>query len=151
MLKSALPLSKRGCKQRGFTLIEVLVTVTVLTTGLLGLAYLQAFGIRSVQSAYLRTQATQMANTAFDRMRANRPAALAGAYDLALSDSAGEIEDCETTACIDLVLWREALQALPSGNGSISVNVAGKATVIVTWDDRHDTDPLLQFSLETLI
>lgn len=154
MLKPAPALVGQPGKQAGFTLIEVLVTVVVLTIGLLGLANLQAVGIRSVHSAYLRSQATQIANTAFDRMRANRPAAMAGEYDIGINDDTGAIEDCTTSACVDVIQWREALQALPSGTGSISVDAAGKATVIVAWNDQRDTESspsLLQFTLETLI
>ncbi|NOS87695.1 MAG: type IV pilus modification protein PilV [Methylococcaceae bacterium] len=58
--------------ERGFTLIEVLVAMVVLSIGLLGLAGLQATSLKSNQSAYHRSQATQLAYEMADRMRANR-------------------------------------------------------------------------------
>ncbi len=55
----------------GFTLIEVLIAMLVLAVGLLGLAGLQATSLRNNQSAYNRSQATQLAYDLADRMRAN--------------------------------------------------------------------------------
>ncbi|MCX7101946.1 MAG: type IV pilus modification protein PilV, partial [Methylobacter sp.] len=61
-----------GMKQTaGFTLIEVLIAMLVLAVGLLGLAGLQATSLKSNQSAYNRSQATQLAYDLADRMRAN--------------------------------------------------------------------------------
>ncbi len=56
---------------RGITMIEVLVTMIILSIGLLGLAGLQLTGMRSVNSASLRTQATVLINDITERMRAN--------------------------------------------------------------------------------
>ena len=55
----------------GFTLIEVLIAMLVLAVGLLGLAGLQATSLKNNQSAYNRSQATQLAYDMADRMRAN--------------------------------------------------------------------------------
>lgn len=64
-------------KTSGFTLIEVLVTLVVLSVGLLGLAGLQLVGMRGNHSAYLRTRATLAAADLVDRMRL-RPQDFAG-------------------------------------------------------------------------
>jgi|TARA_B110000240_G_C13428330_1_gene422572 type IV pilus assembly protein PilV len=56
----------------GFTLIEVLITLIVFSIGLLGLANLQGQSINSSYNAHLRTQATSLASSMIDRMRANR-------------------------------------------------------------------------------
>ncbi len=55
----------------GFTLIEVLVALVVLSIGLLGVAGLQAKSQQFSRSAYLNTQATVLAHDMFERMRAN--------------------------------------------------------------------------------
>lgn len=47
----------------GFSLVEVLVALLVLAIGLLGLAALQAQGLRFNHDAYVRTQATNLATT----------------------------------------------------------------------------------------
>jgi len=55
----------------GFTMIEVLVTLIILSIGLLGLAGLQANSMTNNHNAYLKSQAIIMANDIADRMRAN--------------------------------------------------------------------------------
>jgi type IV pilus assembly protein PilV len=58
--------------QQGLTLIEVLVTVVVLSVGLLGVAAIQSFSLQSNQAAYERTQATSLAYEFADFLRVNR-------------------------------------------------------------------------------
>lgn len=55
----------------GFTLIEVMVSVLILSTGLLGLIGLQTAGLKNVVSSYNRTQASHFASEIADRIRAN--------------------------------------------------------------------------------
>ncbi|GAB6041026.1 type IV pilus modification protein PilV [Endothiovibrio diazotrophicus] len=57
-------------RSRGFTLLEVLVALLVLSVGLLGLANLQILGLRSTQGAFLRSQATLLAEELAEKMRA---------------------------------------------------------------------------------
>ena len=56
----------------GFSLIEVLVALFVLSIGLLGLAALQTTGLRFSHQSYERTQATLQAYDIIDRMRTNK-------------------------------------------------------------------------------
>lgn len=55
----------------GFTLVEILITVVVLSIGLLGLAGLQISGLRANMSSEARSKATLLANDIIERMRAN--------------------------------------------------------------------------------
>jgi type IV pilus assembly protein PilV len=57
---------------RGFTLIEVLVTLVILTFGLLGIAGLMAKGQRISFEAYQRQQAVALASDIAERIRGNR-------------------------------------------------------------------------------
>ena len=77
-----------GLGQRGFTLIEILVTVLIVSLGLLGMAALQIGGIRNDQNAYYRTVADQIAYDVADRLRANAAWARAGHYDGTDTDNA---------------------------------------------------------------
>ncbi len=61
-------------RQRGLTLIEVLVTLTILSIGLLGVAGLQGMAKRSTHQAYQRTLATQLVDGVIERIRANSTA-----------------------------------------------------------------------------
>src|SRR5690606_35939345 len=78
----ATPSSARAAArcQDGFSLIEVLVALLVLSVGLLGLAMLQIEGLKHNTDAYYRTQATVLAYDIMDRMRANSDAARNGDY-----------------------------------------------------------------------
>ncbi len=73
MIIQSLTTKKR---QQGFSLFEVLIALLVLSVGLLGLANLQGQSISSSYNAHLRTQATSLAQSMVDRMRANRSHAL---------------------------------------------------------------------------
>lgn len=139
-------------KQPGFTLLEVLVAMIVLAVGLLGLASLQATSLRVNNSAYLRSQATNIAYDIADRMRANRQAALGGAYDS--QAIAGSPPACAsvaltgtTIAARDIQSWRTAMACnLPQGTGSIARN-ANTFTVVIQWDDSRGQDPVQQFTM----
>lgn len=63
--------SLRRRNHSGFTLIEVLVTVVVVSIGLLGLAGLQINGLRASVSSEARSKATLVASDIIERMRAN--------------------------------------------------------------------------------
>ncbi len=127
-------------RQSGFTLLEVLVAILVLSIGLLGLAGLMASSIRNNHSAYQRTQATWLAYDAIDRMRVNRANAIASTnnYNIAMgaatSGSAG-------LAGTDVTNWKTTLaNALPAGDGSVAVNSTSRAvTVIIQWNDSRGT------------
>lgn len=73
---------------RGFTLLEVLIAVIVLSVGLLGMAGLNALSLRLGQGAQQRTHASHLAYEIGDAMRAN--AGYAGRY------LGTHVKDCET-------------------------------------------------------
>jgi len=149
-----------GLRAAGFTLIEVLVALLVLSIGLLGLAALQSTTLQFNQSAYLRSQATNLAYDVIDRMRANRQAALDGAYD---GDFVLPAPACNTVlpadasvAQLDVAAWRNALACtLPAGTGFIDVNADGTATVRVCWDEslgaQCDEDDPQTFDMTTVL
>jgi type IV pilus assembly protein PilV len=68
-------------RPRGFTLLEVLIAIVIFSIGLLGLAGLMVMSFKTNHSAYLRTQATFIAESMADRMRGNSMAVWAKAYD----------------------------------------------------------------------
>ena len=65
----------------GTSLIEILVAVVVLSTGLLGMVALQAKALRNNQSSLERSQAVVLTYSILERMRANAAAAESNAYD----------------------------------------------------------------------
>jgi type IV pilus assembly protein PilV len=126
-------------KTRGFSLLEVLVALLVLSIGLLGLASLQATTSRFNYGAYLRSQATTLAYDMADRMRANRDEALDGSYDVATFPSpAPACDDAvagATVAALDVSGWQRALAcSLPGGMGRIDFT-GSSVTIGVSWED----------------
>lgn len=124
-----------GTVQGGFSMIEVLIAVLVLSIGLIGLASLQGVSLQFNNSAYLRSQATNLAYDMADRVRANRAAALfGGAYNLAVADPTPAPGALPET---DLNEWRTALQnSLPAGTGEVDVPAGtNNLTIVVCWDD----------------
>ena len=67
--------------QKGVGLIEVLVSMLILSVCLLGMAALQTVALRNGQSAQSRSMAGIMSNSITDAMRANITAARSGAYN----------------------------------------------------------------------
>ncbi len=55
----------------GFSLLEVLIAIIIVSTGVLGIAGLQVMSLQNKTSALFRTQANQLAYDILDRARAN--------------------------------------------------------------------------------
>jgi len=136
-------------KQRGFTLLEVLIALLVLSIGLLGLAALQTTGLRSNEMASMRTTSTMLAYDISDRMRANPQGTIDGDYIIDSDPVTGTIPDCTSAsstdcttaelATFDLSQWKTALAQLPGGQGDIS-QAAGTPlvnTITVRWDENR--------------
>ncbi len=123
----------RHSLESGSTLVEVLVTVVLVSVGLLGLSAMQVATVQTTNSASQRFEATLLARDILERMRANRTQALAGGYDIAIGANpvAGNLADD------DLVAWKDALAALPGGDGAVEVD-GGVATITVQWTDASD-------------
>lgn len=66
--------------QRGFTLLEVLVTIVIVSIGLLGLLGLQTVSLVNTQVSAARSQASVAADSMADRIRANPKGATDGDY-----------------------------------------------------------------------
>lgn len=141
-----VPKRTRKLRNRGFTLLEVLVAVLVLSIGLLGLAMLQVESLKYNTDAYFRTQATMLAYEIIDRMRANSAAAKAGRYVASAAPSTTETcgntasgcGDTTTLANYDLGVWYSRLGAvLPADSTSSEITQAGNThTIIIRWKER---------------
>lgn len=146
-------------RQLGFNLIEVMVALVILSLGVLGMAALQGTSIKQNQSAYMRTQANQLAYDIIDRMRVN-PEALTSYLNVTSGTANADclaVAGCTQVqmAANDLSEWFAAIDTdLPSGSGLICRSdlvgdVAGTpdcesntssnpVVVYIWWDDERD-------------
>lgn len=138
MMSVAVISVSRRRRSRGFSIIEVLIALLVLAIGLLGLAALQAQGLRFNHDAYVRTQATNLAYDIVDRMRSNR----ANVAGYTAPDPGLACDPLVAGVDMDLSCWYDALAAtLPGGAGLISANAtANFYDVSVGWIDRTPRD-----------
>ena len=143
-------LSPARTRQRGFSLLEVLIALLILSIGLLGLAGLQTFSVKFVHQSYQRTQATLQIYDIIDRMRANGVAVAAGNYVLALplGSPPPAAPDCEANACVvpqnmaayDMRQWYMNVTqraGLSQGNASITPVGGSLFDITISWRE-HD-------------
>ncbi|OQX08188.1 MAG: type IV pilus modification protein PilV [Thiothrix lacustris] len=125
-------------QQAGLSLIEVLVATVVLSTGLLGLAGLQIAGMKTTHNSYQMQQATWLVHALLENMRANRPAALAGQYNVATPCNTPPPE-CATGTCSSEDMAKYDLFRLRCGTDvSISTTLINGVLAVSCFD----VDPL---------
>lgn len=133
--------------QRGFSLVEALLALLVLTFGLLGIATLQLSGVSKNRLTFERSQAALLANEIVERIRANPTGAANGDYDLDVGGKAqtsltcvGVSADCSPAelATADLAYWQgRVTELLGDTETEIQVTVvAGSASSVnltISW------------------
>ena len=126
-------------RQQGMSLIEVLVAVLVFSIGLIGLAGMLIIAAQANRGAYLRTQASFLAQAMADRMRANLGGVWSGGYDSGSYPIAGAPPDCASAAgCSpaqvarrDQLHWsRQLAQFLPQATAAIDCRPAASGSAI---------------------
>ena len=136
-------------RARGFSLLEVLITMAVSALALLGAAVLTLHAMKFNQSGRYRTQAVVLSGDIAERIEANKDGALAGSYEVAAGVAVAALTDCAASACstsdlaiYDLAQWVTAVgQLLPGGSAQITQSVATNPTtyqIVVSWVDRRD-------------
>lgn len=111
--------------QSGFSLIESMVALLVISVGMLGIAALTTQGLGAGRTAQFRAQAVNLAADMADRIRSNRLGR--SAYD-----AAGEVDECGpeeaghadcvpgAVAARDVSEWtRNVAATLPDGEGAV--------------------------------
>lgn len=155
----------------GFSLLEVLIALVILSVGLLGVSGLIMTSLKANDGAYLRSTANTLAYSILDRMRANRESATQGEYNIGLGQAAPVSATCLqssnctaaqlTALCMgsannctpgqmaqaDLGTWEQDLASdLPSGTGSITTSLdpsgAVDVTIVIQWDPSRVTQAL---------
>jgi type IV pilus assembly protein PilV len=149
---------QHGARSRGFSLIEVMVALVVISVGLLGLAKMQALSLSSTNAARLRSLAAIEAASLASAMHANRAywavnyptistagtaitssdGGLVGATDCSLSGGAAPCSPTQLAAS-DLNEWVTNFAGLfPAGNAAIActaVTTPLSCTIQIGWTE----------------
>ena len=118
--------SSNNKQQRGFSLVEVLIALIIMSVGMLGIAGMYVQSMQAGRTSMFRHQAVTLAGDVADRIRANPRAGIAYAGFGANHNCVGAGVDCSEAqmAANDILIWdQEALDSLPNGD------------VIVAFDD----------------
>nr|WP_294975579.1 type IV pilus modification protein PilV [uncultured Pseudomonas sp.] len=135
-------------RQRGLTLIELLVSILIISLGLLGLAKLQARMQLSEMESYQRAQALLLLNDMSSRMTANPNNS--NSYVTDTSSPVGAGMTCPTSSTtrqqVDMADWCNSLQgaaeigggnvkagAMLGGRGCIESLGSGQYLITVAW------------------
>lgn len=123
-------------RKNGFTLLEVLIALVIFSFGMLGLAALQTFSIRTNQSANMRSQAVVLATMALDNMRANRLNLVSYYNDSYASFDCAGAPAVSPIATRDRETWLQQLACqLPQARGAIAPINANEVAVCIRWSD----------------
>lgn len=121
----------------GFTLVESMVALLVLSIGMLGIAALYVETLQASRTALVRTQAVTLASDLGDRIRANRTPA--NAY--ACGDPCAPTNGGNAQAVDDLTAWLDSIaNQLPGGVGQVAFTAGTPTTpsayvITVSWTE----------------
>ncbi len=130
---------------RGFTILEVLVSITLIAIALLGSAALQAYSTKVTQGGQFRSQAVVLGMDIVERIEANNPGAVTGSY-IGTLPASSNAPDCVVSMCspADLAAFdldqieQNLVRQLPGGAVTITRTGAGPFvyTVQISWQER---------------
>ncbi len=131
--------SKKMNNQSGLTMIESLVSLLVISIGLLGIAALQISSLQQTASAQWHSQAVWYSYEMIDRINVNRDSF--NDY-IGVDTNTENDQNCRVEACTPAQLvtsdareWGEMMQSLPGGRGQITDAGNNSLLVTVMWND----------------
>lgn len=144
MIKSARA-GNRGRAAGGFSLIEVMIAVAIVTIGLLGLAGLQARAHQAEVESFARAQALLMLQDMSDRISTNLANARDGQYAAPLLGVPGTDVFFSGGVCAgadtlqnDLCEWDRGLKGASEQQGTVAVGAVANARGCIEFDDAND-------------
>ena len=107
-------------KSKGFSLVEVLIALVIMSVGMLGIAGLYVQSMQAGRTSMLRHHAVTLAGDVADRIRANPTAA--AAYTVAAGANHNCVAmgaDCDSIemAAHDILLWQQQALRVPAADG----------------------------------
>lgn len=155
-------------RSRGFSLLEVMIAVVIFSVGLIGLGLLLTASIRANHVGFLHSQATFVAESIADRMRANVVGVWLNAYNGVWDDGVPApasqctaASPCNPTQLAERDVWawgNMVSQLLPAGQGTVNCTPApgrpvpnaaqlrsvpaynGSCTITLTWTEQSESN-----------
>ena len=140
-----MPVLSRISRQQGFSLVEVLIALIIMSVGMLGIAGLYVQSLQAGRTSMFRHHAVALAGDITDRIRANPTAGVAYAGVGADNNCVAANVDCDVVgmAANDIWLWdQQAVDSLPNGDVVINFDdtvVPPVYTITVSWDEPGET------------
>jgi type IV pilus assembly protein PilV len=128
-------------QQSGFSLVEVLIALVIMSVGMLGIATLFVQSMQAGRTSMFRHHAVTLAGDVADRIRANPRAGIAYQGQAADSGCVATGNDCNAAemAANDIFLWdQQVADSLPNGDITVTFDdtVSPPAyTIRVDWDE----------------
>lgn len=138
--------------QRGFSLVEVLIALVILSVGMLGIAGLYVQSLQAGRTSLFRHNAVTLAGDVADRIRANPRARVAYQGGGADHGCVATGTDCSEVqmAAHDILLWRaQADGTLPDGDVTVGFDdtvFPPEYTISVDWVEPGDP-PEMNYSI----
>lgn len=149
----------------GTSLVEILISLSILSLGILGIAKMQCLAIANTSIAFQYSQAASLAQSIAEDIESNPTAAAAGLYQVSPdSDSPTFEKDCYRTICTPselarwhLATWHSLLSSanvvdvnspphmfpVGLGSGKLSIRCDNSCTegsvrvITIYWDSHH--------------
>ena len=134
-------------RQRGFSLVEVLIALVIMSVGMLGIAGLYVHSMQAGRTSLFRHHAVTLAGDVADRIRSNPRAGVVYAGTGADFNCVSGVADCDeaTMAQHDIFLWQaQADDSLPAGDVAVVFDDTVTPpiyTITISWAEAGQTPP----------
>lgn len=130
-------------KVNGFTLLEVLIAVSILAIGMLGIAAMHLTSLKDNRDAYMRSQAVLLSHDMAERMRSNKSQLAAyGAIDTSKTAASVSCTNCSPADMVkvDIKEWSKKINTttgstglIPSAKGTVKLFKGNIFIIEVSW------------------
>jgi type IV pilus assembly protein PilV len=152
-------MNKVPSESSGFSLLEVLITLVIMSVGMMGLAGLKIVAIKGTNEAHFRHEASLLMADMTDRMRANKAGVNNGAYELStpidFATASAPSPDCSNAECTadELAEYDQYQIALrinaampgssllitcPDNTCNTITDVKAEHTIAINWKEKKD-------------
>ena len=139
--------TRQSTRQNGFSLVEVLIALIIMSVGMLGIASLFVQSMQAGRTSMFRHHAVTLAGDVADRIRANPRAGIAYTGLGGDNGCVATGNDCNEAAMAanDIFLWdQQVTDSLPNGGVTIAFDdtvIPPLYTIVVDWDEPGE-DPM---------